>query len=40
MFNIMENHCIAFIAQNLEDDKDFVDDDMEKYLVVDSHVKE
>ena len=34
------NHCIAFIAQNLKDYKDFKDEDMDKYLVVDSHVKE
>lgn len=38
VFNLREDHCIAFIAQNLEAEQDFVDEDMDKYLVVDTHV--
>ena len=41
VFNLREDHCIAFIAQNLEADDNFVDDDkIDKYLLVDSHVKD
>ena len=41
VFNLRENHCIAFIAQNLEADDNFVDDDgIDKYLQVDNHVKD
>ena len=40
VFNLREDHCIAFIAQNLEADDNFVDDDgIDKCLLVDSHVK-
>lgn len=40
-FNLREDHCIAFIAQNLEVDDNFVDDDgIDKYLLADSHVKD
>ena len=41
VFKLREDHCIAFIAQNLEADDNFVDDDgIDKYLLVDSHVKD
>ena len=41
VFNLREDHCIAFIAQNLEANDNFVDDDgIDKYLLVDSHVKD
>ena len=41
VFNLREDHCIAFIAQNLEADDNFVDDDgIDKYLLVDSCVKD
>ena len=41
VFNLREDHCIAFIAHNLEADDNFVDDDgIDKYLLGDSHVKD
>ena len=41
VFNLREDHCIAFIAQNLEVDDNFVNDDgIDKYLLVDNHVKD
>ena len=41
VFNFREDHCIALIAQNLEVNDNFVDDDgIDKYLLVDSHVKD
>ena len=41
VFNLRKDHCIAFIAQNLEADDNFVDDDgIDKYLLVDIHGKD
>lgn len=41
VFNLREDHCIAFIAQNLEADDNFVDDDgIDKYLLVESNGKD
>lgn len=38
VFNMREDQCLATIAHSLEADKDFVDPELDKYMLVDSHV--
>ena len=40
VFNIREYYCLAIIAQNLEESQNFLDDEVSKYALVDSAVKE
>jgi len=40
VFNIREDYCLAIIAQNLEQDKNFIDPEMSKFSLIDSAVKD
>lgn len=40
LFNLREDYCLAIISQHLEVDKDFVDQEIDEYLQMDSHAEE
>lgn len=40
VFNMRDDQCLATIAHSLEADKNFVDLDIDEYMLVDSHVQD